>query len=309
VSALKLTAYFGERDRVRDRFLADALIDVFARHELRTSLVMRGVEGFGAKHRRHTDRLLTLSEDLPLVAVAVDTGERIEAARSEVASLPFAGPLTLERATLATGPVPLDGPAKLTVYLGRHEPPGHEAVVDLLHRRGVAGATVLLGVDGTAHGVRQRAAFFDRNAAVPLMVIAVGDGRRIAAALPDLGALLERPLMTLERVQIYKRDGQRLGVPEGRNKLMVYGGAPLAGALVRRLREAGAAGATSLRGIFGYHGDHAPHGDSRWQLRRRVGAVTVVVDTPDRMRRWFAIVDELTAETGLVTGEIVQSAR
>jgi PII-like signaling protein len=111
MSALKLTAYFGERDRVGDRFLADALIDVFARHDVRTSLVMRGVEGFGAKHHRHTDRLLSLSEDLPLAAVAVDTAERIEAVRPEIAALPFAGPLTLERATLTTEPV-FTGPGK-----------------------------------------------------------------------------------------------------------------------------------------------------------------------------------------------------
>ena len=33
--------------------------------------------------------------------------------------------------------------------------------------------------------------------------------------------------------------------------------------------------------------------------------VTVVIDTPERIRRWFAIVDELTDETGLVTSEMV----
>ena len=64
---LKLTTYFGERDRAGGGFLADALIDIYARHELRTSLVLRGVEGFGLKHQLRTDRLLTLSEDLPLV--------------------------------------------------------------------------------------------------------------------------------------------------------------------------------------------------------------------------------------------------
>lgn len=41
--------------------------------------------------------------------------------------------------------------------------------------------------------------FFGRNANVPLMIIAVGDGHRIADALPDLGAMLPGPLMTLER--------------------------------------------------------------------------------------------------------------
>lgn len=313
---LKLTTYFGERDRAHGGWLADALIAVFARHQLETSLIMRGVEGFGAKQHLRTDRLLTLSEDLPLVTVAVDTRERIEAALPEVTALEFDGLVTVERARLLTGavePVALDGPAKLTVYVGRHERtggvPAHEAVVGLLRRHGIAGATVLLGVDGTAHGERRRARFVGANAAVPLMVISVGDGDRIAALLPELGTLLERPLITLERVQIYKRDGQRLGEPDGRNKLMVYGRAGLASELVRRLRRAGAAGATSLRSMWGYHGDHAPHGDSFWQLRRRAGVVTVIVDTPDRTREWFAIVDELTRDNGLVTGEIATSVR
>jgi PII-like signaling protein len=308
---LKLTAYFGERDRAAGGFLADALIDIYARHELQTSLVLRGVEGFGAKHHQHTDRLLSLSEDLPLAAVAVDARERIEAAHAEVAALDFEGLVTLERARMLTGaiePVALAEPTKLTVYLGRRARPGFQAVVALLHARGVEGATVLLGVDGTAHGARARATFLGRNQDVPVMIVAVGDGARIAALLPELGTMLERPLITLERVQICKRDGVRLAAPEGRNKLMVYGGAPLAGELVRRLRRAGAAGATSLRGIWGYHGDHVPHGDSLWQLRRHVPVVTVLVDTPERTARWFAIVDELTPETGLVTSEIVPSA-
>jgi hypothetical protein len=31
----------------------------------------------------------------------------------------------------------------------------------------------------------------------------------------------------------------------------------------------------------------------------------VVVDTPERTRRWFEIVDEVTRYTGLVTSELV----
>jgi PII-like signaling protein len=313
---LKLTTYFGERDRAGDGWLADALIDVYARHGLQASLVMRGMEGFGAKQHLRTDRLLSLSEDLPLVAVAVDERARIETAAEEVRALHFDGLVTLERARMLTGaiePVALGGEVKLTLYVGRYEG-AHRRLVALLRERGIAGATVLLGVDGTVHGVRRRAAFFGRNADVPLMVIAVGDGAPIAALLPELGALLERPLITLERVRVCKRDGVRLAepqdAPEGAwQKLMVYGRRPLHDALVRRLRRAGAAGATSLRGVWGYHGDHPPHGDSLWQLRRRVGVVTVVVDAPDRIARWFAIADELTAETGLVTSEIVPDAR
>ena len=335
---LKLTTYFDERDRIGRRFLADVFVEIYARHELQTSLIMRGIEGFGVKQHLHTDRLLTLSEDLPLVAVAVDARPRIEAALHELQQLRFDGLVTLERARMLTGemeavelPESLHEATKLTAYVGRHERidgrPAYQAVVDLLHQRGIAGATVLVGVDGTAHGTRERAHFIGRNQSVPLMVISVGDGHRIAAVLPELGAKLARPLITLERIRVYKRDGVKLAEPHEIpasdpsglgiwQKLMVYsgeqsrhGGRPLADELIRALRAAGAAGATSLRGIWGYHGDHAPHGDVFWQLRRRVPVLTVIVDSPDRIRDWFAIVDELTDETGLVTSEMVPAYR
>ena len=332
--SLKLTIYYGERDRAEGGFLADTLADIFARHRLQTSLVMRGIAGFGAKQRLRTDRLLSLSEDLPLVSVAVDSRDRIQAALAEVDVLHFDGLVTLEGARMLTRtlgavelPQGLHEATKLTIYLGRQQRagsrPAYEAVVDLLHHHGVAGATVLLGVDGTAYGARQRARFFAANADVPLMVISVGHGPQIAAALRDLDAILPRPLATRERVRICKRDGQRIArprrVPETDasglqlwQKLMIYtseqsryDGGPLHIELLHRLREAGAAGATSLRGIWGYHGDHTPHGDTFWQLRRRVPVLTAIIDTPANIDRWFAIVDQLTEHTGLVTSEIV----
>jgi PII-like signaling protein len=319
--ALKLTIYFGERDRTASSFVADALTDVYERHELQTSVLLRGIAGYGAKQHLRTDRQLTLSEDLPVVSLAVDTRERIERALEDIRPLSFDGLVTTERARLLTAldPVELDGQTKLTVYLGRQERvdgrPAYQELVERLHEAGVAGATVLLGVDGTAHGVRQRAQFFARNADVPLMVISVGDGERIAGLLPELRDVLARPLLTEEKIRVLKRDGERFGEPGADGplqKLMIYAseqaqhdGRPLYAQLVRRLRAAGAAGATSLRGIWGYHGNHAPHGDTLWQLRRRVPVVTVVVDEPDRIARWFEIADELTAETGLVTSEMV----
>jgi PII-like signaling protein len=327
VNALKLTTYFGERDRAHGRFLSDALADVYAHHRIRASVVMRGVEGFGVKHHLHSDRTLTLSEDLPLVSVAVDHSERIEGVLGEVVELFGDGLITLERALMPdAAPSAVGGGAtKLTFYVGRRG--AHVTIVDALHRHGVAGATVLLGVDGTTGGTRRRARFFAANVDVPVMVIAVGAAQPIAAALTELRALLDEPLFTLERVRVCKRDGARLAEPEEVRasdpsglgvwqKLMVYCGEqsrhrdrPLYSELVHALRAAGAAGATSLRGVWGYHGDHEPHGDSLWQLRRRVPVVTVVVDTPERIRRWFAIVDELTAETGLVTSEQVPALR
>ncbi len=155
------------------------------------------------------------------------------------------------------------------------------------------------------------------------MIIAVGSGDQISRVLPELGALVARPVLTLERVRVCKRDGQLLSSPTALpstdehglaiwQKLMVYaseqarhGRSPLHVALVRRLRAGGAGGATCVRGIWGFHGDHPPHGDRLLQLRRRVPIVTIIVDTPQRIARSFEIVDELTQEGGLVTSEMV----
>jgi PII-like signaling protein len=342
--AVKLTSYFGERRRVAgDGFAADALLDLYGRHEVATSILLRGAEGFGAKRHQRTDMSLTLSEDLPLIAVAVDSRSRIEPLVAATAELTGTGLVTLERARLLRddiGPGDIEAvmlrervheETKLTVYVGRQERvyrmPAFMAVCDLLHRRGVAGATTLLGVDGTAHGQRERASFFSRNAGTPMMVIAVGSGMSIGRVLPELGGLLRRPLLTLERVRICKRDGKLLCPPSALpgtdetgmplwHKLMVYtseaarhDGQPVHRAIVRRLRAAGISGATTQRGMWGFHGDHPPHGDRLLQLGRHVPVVTIVIDSSERIATAFTVIDELTAEQGLVTSETVPAMR
>jgi PII-like signaling protein len=336
--AVKLTSYFGERQRTAGGFAADALLDLYGRKQVATSILLRGAEGFGARRHPRTDMSLTLSEDLPLTAVAVDTRPRIEPLVEPTARITGTGLVTLERARLLTGDIEavrlseqVHEETKLTVYLGRQErayrTPAFMAVCDLLHRRGVAGATVLLGVDGTVHGRRERAAFFSRNAGTPVMVIAVGSGMSISRVLPELGGLLREPLLTLERVRICKRDGDLLCPPPALpapgesgmpvwHKLMVYTseaalteGQPIHRAIVRRLRAAGISGATTQRGIWGFQGDHAPHGDRLLQAGRHVPAVTVVIDSPERVATAFAVIDELTAKQGLVTSETVPVMR
>jgi PII-like signaling protein len=331
---LKLTAYFGERDRAGDGLLADVLLDVYERHRVQTSVLLRGIEGYGLRHHLRSDRLLSLSEDLPVVSVAVDTRARIEALLGEVTEIRRRGLLTLERARMLSDgietvslPQELNEATKLSVYLGRRDraagAPAFMALCDLLRRRGIAGASALLGVDGTVRGRRERGRFFSRNASVPMMVIAVGPGERIGAVLPEIGELLDQPLVTLERVRVCKRDGELIGRPHPLpnedehgmdlwQKLMIYtsesakvGKHPIHLALIRRLRMSGASGATSLRGVWGFHGDHMPHSDRLLQLRRQAPIVSIVVDKPDRIAASFEIVDELTAERGLVTSEMV----
>lgn len=337
---LKLTTYFGERDRTEDGLLADRLMDIYAGNRTAASVILRGAEGFGRLHHLHTDRLLTSSEDLPVVSIAIDERSRIESMLGLVLQVKRRGLITLERARLLSGdigevqlPEELGEATKLTVYFGRqervHGTAAHVALCELMYRCGLDGASVLLGVDGTRAGARFRARFFARNADVPMMLIAIGPGEKIASVLPELARLLNEPLMTLERVRVCKRDGQLLAEPHELprtdeqglavwQKLMIYTshaaagphGRPLHQEIVTRLqRETEAAGATVLRGIWGFHGDHAPHGDRVFQVRRHVPVCTIVIDRPERIARSFQIIDEVTAEHGLVTSEMVPAAQ
>lgn len=198
--ALRLSIYLGDRDHSDGRLTADALMEVFARRGVQSSVLLRGVEGFGAAHRLQSEESLTLSEDLPLLASALDTPPRIESLLEEVRRLAQRGLITLERTRLL-GPAAhapelsgaADG-AKLTIHLARHERAGggaaYLAAVDCLHRHGLDGASVMLGLDGTLHGQRRRAALLARNARVPLVVTSVGERRALARALPELSAML-----------------------------------------------------------------------------------------------------------------------
>jgi PII-like signaling protein len=190
------------------------------------------------------------------------------------------------------------------VYVGRHarvsgKQPQY-AICDLLCQLAFAGAIVLLGVDGTAHGKRCRAHFFSRNVNVPLMIIAIGSTAQVSTAATELAAVVPNPLLTVERLRLCKRDGELFARPQQ---------LPIHRTLVQRLLHSDTArGPSGLRGIWGFHGDHKPHGDKLFQLARRVPLTTIIVDTPQSIARSFDIVDELTSRHGLVTSEMVPAA-
>ncbi len=344
--AWKLSAYFPERlrtvtgdtDAARPRFLADQILNLFDDREVATSVMLRGIASFGPIGVLRTDESLSLSEDPPAVVYAVDVESTINDLVDDVVAMTGRGLITLERAQLVRGdliPNIVDAGTrdaiKLSVYVGRTvrvgKIPAYRAVCDVLYRHGFAFAAALLGVDGTAHGERYRAQFFSRNVNVPTMVISVGTPEQVSAAVTELNAFIPDPLLTIERIQLCKRNGELLASPRelpstdkhGRplwQKLMVhttegamYGGAPIHREIVRRLLKSEMAqGATAVRGVWGFQGDDRPHGDRLLQVVRRVPVVTIIVDTPASIARSFQVVNELTADHGVVTCEMVPAA-
>jgi uncharacterized protein len=94
--AQRLTVFIGESDRYRHHSLASEIVQRARRAGLAGCSVFRGVEGFGASQRLHTAHVLSLSEDLPIAIIIVDTTEQIQAFLPQLDELISEGLVTVE---------------------------------------------------------------------------------------------------------------------------------------------------------------------------------------------------------------------
>jgi PII-like signaling protein len=90
-AARRITIFIGESDRYHHKPLYAEIVHRAHQRGLAGASVFRGIEGFGAASRIHTSRLLSLSEDLPLAIIIVDSAERTDAFLDEIADLVTGG--------------------------------------------------------------------------------------------------------------------------------------------------------------------------------------------------------------------------
>jgi hypothetical protein len=89
--------HIGESDRWEGKALHDALVAFFRREGFYGVTVLRGVAGFGSASRVHTDKILRLSQDLPIVIEVVEYSERIERILPRLDEMIGGGLVTLEK--------------------------------------------------------------------------------------------------------------------------------------------------------------------------------------------------------------------
>src|SRR5262249_34395981 len=77
--ARRLSIFIGESERHDHHALATEIGHRAQQEGLAGATVLRGIEGFGSSNALHSTRILSLSNDLPLVVLIVDEAERIDA--------------------------------------------------------------------------------------------------------------------------------------------------------------------------------------------------------------------------------------
>ena len=75
--ALRITVFVGESDQFHHRPLYTEIVHRAHAAGLAGASVFRGSEGYGESNHIHTTRLLSLSGDLPMMILIVDTPENI----------------------------------------------------------------------------------------------------------------------------------------------------------------------------------------------------------------------------------------
>ena len=89
--------HIGESDKWHGKPLYEAIVEMLRKERFSGATVLRGVGGFGGSSVYHTDKLLRLSQDLPVVLEVIETEERIEQILPRLDAMVDGGLITLER--------------------------------------------------------------------------------------------------------------------------------------------------------------------------------------------------------------------
>src|SRR5271169_4212725 len=89
--------HIGESDKWHGKPLHEAIVQILRKEGFSGVTVLRGVAGYGSSSVYHTDKLLRLSQDLPIVVEVIETQERIDLMLPRLDEMVDGGLITLEK--------------------------------------------------------------------------------------------------------------------------------------------------------------------------------------------------------------------
>ena len=89
--------HIGESDKWHSKPLHEAIVQLLRKEGFSGVTVLRGVGGYGGSSVYHTDKLLRLSQDLPIVLEVIEAQERIDQVLPRLDDMVEGGLITLEK--------------------------------------------------------------------------------------------------------------------------------------------------------------------------------------------------------------------
>jgi PII-like signaling protein len=92
-----MRVHIGESDKWHGKPLYEAIVELLRKEGFSGVTVLRGVAGYGGSSVYHTDKILRLSQDLPIILEVVEATERIEQILPRLDGMVEGGLITLEK--------------------------------------------------------------------------------------------------------------------------------------------------------------------------------------------------------------------
>jgi len=218
------------------------------------------------------------------------------------------------------------GPAKkVTVYVieGQtyHGTACYAAILDYLFFRGISDATVTRGMAGfgTDHKMHT-SRLVDLSDQMPIKVEFIETPDRVQEVLPKLTEIACHGLIEVHDTTVIRPSppgAKPSSEPpaaklESRAKMMriligehdKWNDKPLYEALVQALRANEIAGVTVYRGVLGYGANRRMHKDSTLNLSHDAPILLTVVDSEDKLRAFFPVLDQMVKQGLVVLSDV-----
>ena len=218
------------------------------------------------------------------------------------------------------------GPAKkVTVYVMEgqtyHGTACYAAILDYLFFRGISDATVVRGVAGfgTDHQLHT-SRLVDLSDQMPIKIEFLESPDRVQEVLPRLAEMACHGIIEVHDTNVIRPvpAGQKpqpeiqpvkLQAQAKMMRILIgehdkWNGKPLHQALVQAFRANDIAGVTVYRGILGYGANRRIHKDSTLNLSHDAPILLTVVDTEEKLRAFFPVLDQMVLQGLVVLSDV-----
>jgi len=223
-----------------------------------------------------------------------------------------------------------EGPAKkVIIYVGEdhqyHGQSSYSAILNFLFYRGVSGASVVRGIAGFGADHHLHTTRIERlTEDLPIKIEFIETPEKVEELLPKLHELAGTGLIEIQDTMVAKpaeteaskKKSPKEALPaikrEGKAKLMrIFVGEndrwrdkPLYQALVESMRANDVAGVTVYQGILGYGANRRIHRDTALHLSHDRPIMLSAVDTEEKLRAYFPILDEMVQQGLVVLSDV-----